>query len=183
MNKLFVTALSLIAALAAVPATAADDFYLGAAIGTQGKLTFSNGAGTMDNTNHPRAYSLYGGYVLSERFAIEAGYSSFGDFKFGSVAEADLSALHLAAKASFPVSDAWSVFGKAGVVRHSIDITNSGRTAFDMTKVRGLLGVGVEYHQSPKLSVALELVDYGKVREPGLDLKTRELQAGVNYRF
>lgn len=183
MNKLSGAALTLIAALAAVPALAADDFYLGAAIGTQGKMTFSSGAGSIDNTNHPRNFSLHGGYVLSDRFAIEAGYTSFGDFKFGSVAEADLSALHLAAKASFPVSEAWSVFGKAGVVRHSIDISRAGATLVDMSKVRGLLGVGVEYHQSPKLSVALELVDYGRVREPGLDLKARQLQAGVNYRF
>ncbi|MBC7685219.1 MAG: hypothetical protein H7176_08320, partial [Bdellovibrionales bacterium] len=74
-------------------------------------------------------------------------------------------------------------FGKAGVVRHAIDTTSAGGTGLDMAKVRGLLGAGVEYRQTPTLSVSLELVDYGKVRAPGLDLKMRQVQAGVNYRF
>jgi len=183
MNKLLYSILALTAALAAPCAHAEDPFYIGAALGAQGKLNLATNGVIERNTNHPRAFRLSGGYQFNEHFALEAGYIGFGNFNFASGAEVDLSALHVAAKGSIALGESFSLFGKAGLARHDRDITGATPGAGSLVKTRAMYGIGVAYRMTEKLSLTAELVDYGTIRSPGTKLTMRQLEVGLNYRF
>jgi OOP family OmpA-OmpF porin len=183
MNKLLCTTISLAAALAAAPAQAADDFYAGFGLSNAGKLSLSTSAGRTQNINKPRPFSLYGGYKLNDNFAVEAGYSDFGTFKFGSGAELDLSALYVAGKGSVNVSDSFTLFAKAGVARIAVDKSGPGYYGDDFAKVRPMLGIGAGYRLSERATVELELVKYSKINNATTNLKVNQLRLGANYRF
>lgn len=183
MNKPICTILALAAALAASPASASEDFYLGAGIGSKGHMNIITSAGRVANTNDPRPFSLFGGYHINDHFALEAGYHGFGDYKFGSAGETDLNSLYLAAKGSIKLSDAWTVFGKVGAARHSVDVSPAGLASRETTSVKPMYGIGFGYKLAPKLTLETELMDYGHVRAQGLNLNYRQLRLGVNYRF
>lgn len=183
MNKLLCTTITLAAALAAAPAHAADEFYAGFGLSNAGHLHLNTPAGRLTNTNKPRPFSLYGGYKLSEHIAVEAGYSDFGSFKFGSGAELDLSALYVAGKGSVNLSDAFTLFAKAGVARIAIDKSGPGYYGDDLAKVRPLLGVGAGYRLSERATVELELVRYSSIKNATTNLKVNQLRLGANYRF
>lgn len=74
--------------------------------------------------NEDTAWKLYGGYKFSRHLAVEAGYVNLGEqtgsatfvTPAGSPASyvVDLDAFQLAVVGSFPISEAFSVFGKVG---------------------------------------------------------------------
>lgn len=183
MNKRICTTITLAAALAASPAFAADDVYAGFGLSNAGKLHLNSADGRSTNTNKPRPFSLYGGYQLSEHVALEAGYSDFGTFKFGSAAEIDLSALYVAAKGSVHVSDSFTLFGKAGLARIRVDKSGPQATGDDFAKVRPMLGVGAAYRLTERATVELELVKYSSIKNATTRLNINQLRLGANYRF
>jgi hypothetical protein len=183
MNKLLYSTLTLAVALAAPCAHAEDQFYIGAALGTQGKLKLATNGVIEHNTNHPRAFRLSGGYQFNEHFALEAGYTGFGNFDFASGSEVDLSAFHIAAKGSIPLGESFTLFGKAGVARHDRDITGPTVGAGSLVKTRAMLGIGVGYRITDRLSLTAEVLDYGTIKSPGTKLEMRQLEVGLNYRF
>lgn len=183
MNKLFCTTITLAAALAASPARAADEFYAGFGLSKAGHLHLNTAAGRITNTNKPRPFSLYGGYRLNENFALEAGYSDFGGFKFGPVAQVDLSALYVAAKGSVHVSDSFSLFAKAGLAHITVDKSAPDDGGDKFAKVRPMLGIGAGYRLTERATVELELVKYSSVKNATTNLKVNQLRLGANYRF
>lgn len=183
MNKKIFTIIALAAATASTPAFAEDDFYLGAAVGTKGNMSLLTPAGRAAPSNGPRSFSFYGGYRLSEYVDLEAGYTGFGHFKFGGAGDIDLTALHLALKGSIKVSESWSLFGKAGAVRHKVDTAVTGGTGRETAKVKAMFGIGAAYAVTPRLSLTAEVSDYGKVDTQNMKLKFRQAQLGLKYSF
>ena len=179
MNKIISTTVALIvaliAALAALPACAEDDFYAGAALGTKGTMLGSTGS--------TLPFKLYGGFALTEHVAVEAGYTSFGVFEYSGDREIALRALSVAVKGSFAITDSWSAFGKVGAARHVIDVKGTGLSVREQNKTTPMLGVGVGYKFTPNLTADLELVSYGKIKLDNGRLAFRQLQLGANYSF
>lgn len=183
MNKILCTALTLIGAFAALPACASDDFYVGASIGTRGNMDFSTSAGALNANNKPRPFNVYGGFNFTEQVAIEAGYTSYGDFKYDGGREIGLSAFHLAAKGSMRINESWSAFGKAGVVRHAIDVKGAAMPVREQDKITPLFGIGVSYKLTPALMLDLQLVSHGRIKTDTGRLAYRQLQLGANFSF
>lgn len=183
MNKIICTILTLAAAVAASTASAGEDFYLGAGIGTKGHMNIVTSEGRFGNTNDPRPLSVFGGYQLTERFALEAGYKNFGNYKFGGRGEVDLDSIYLAGKGSIELSDNWTVFGKLGAVRHSVEVSPTGVASRETATVKPMYGVGFGYRLTPKLTLEAEVVDYRETHTQNLKLSYREAQLGLNYRF
>lgn len=182
MNKTLYCTIALFAMLAAPSVHAAEDkLYAGLAFGSSGTVVISGDAGRFENTNNPLSARLYGGYDITENFAIEAGYAHFGKFKFALPVTVDLSAIHVAAKGSMPLGAYFSVFGKLGVTRHSIDV--SGLGGENATKTRPLMGIGADYRLTENLSAALEFTDYGTIKSDGGRLTMRKFEAGLKYHF
>jgi hypothetical protein len=183
MNKLFCTTMTLAAALAAASAQAADDFYAGASLSGKGNLGFNTPTMRIAGSHNPLPLTLSGGYNVTDNLALEGGYTHFGNFKFGSVAEVDLSTVYVAAKGSVHVSDNWTLFGKVGMARTSSDLTVAAGGGEKVAKVRPMFGIGAGYRLTERLTLQLELAHYGRIETPKSRLTVRQLHAGVNYRF
>lgn len=183
MNQKIIAIIALAAAGASTPALASDDFYFGAAVGTKGNMSLRTPAGRLEPSNHPRSFSLYGGYRLFEQVDLEAGYTSFGHFRFGGAGDIDLTAFHLSGKGNIKVSESWTLFGKVGVVRHSVDTDLTGGGGRDTSKTKPLFGIGASYALTPRLSLSAEVSDYGTVKTQNMTLKFRQAQLGLKYSF
>jgi hypothetical protein len=181
MNKFFCTTVLLAATVAAPAVRAADTFYLGAGLGSRGTLYLGSPAGTIENSNHPRPYKVYGGYAFSDHFALEGGYKNFGDYKFSNGAKVGIDGYYAAAKGSVKVSPSWTLFGKVGVTHVNVDV--SGASLGEFGKQRALLALGADYSITDKLSLGLELSDFGKRQSGKGSLGLKQLEANLSYRF
>lgn len=184
MNRIFSMTIAAAAALATLPASAQDhDFYLGAAIGTKGTVNLPGPNGKEEALRRSQPFKLYGGYKFTDNVALEAGYTTFGQFKYSEGRKIDLSGWHVAAKGSMPINDSWSAFGKIGAVRHAIHVTGDTAPIREKTATTPLVSVGVDYRITPRLNLEVELASYGRVKADTGRLTYRQLQAGVNYAF
>lgn len=181
MNKLVCTAALLAATLSAPAVRAADTFYLGAGIGTRGTLNLDTPAGKIQNTNHPRPLRVFGGYNLTDNFAIEAGYIDFGKYKFSVPSTVDISTFHIAARGNIKFGESWSVFAKAGASR--IKVEQTGVNLGDLSDTRPLLGIGAGYAVTKNIALELEFLDSGTVKSEKGKLNLRQVQASVRYTF
>ena len=96
----------------------AGGFYVGASVGQAELSDDFDGLVVDDNST---AYRVVAGWSFNENFALEGGYHNFGDFEqvfdnFGIPATASLSAdgFTLGAVGSIPVTDRFSLMGRAG---------------------------------------------------------------------
>jgi len=161
-----------------------NDYFNGelAAGGATSLSTSDNGSGNQ--------WRLQGGYRLNQYLALEAGYIDFGqaDYKAsytGGSARGDLKAggVDVAALASVPLNDSFSVFAKAGVVfAHVKSSLSAGAPASlassDSTSnvVRPLLGIGANY----KLTQNVDLrADFDHVSGLGDSSKTGKMDANM----
>ncbi len=203
-------ALSAVALAAAVlPSIAAAQVYVGGSIG-QSRTSFDSNdyslatPGVAESQSRSKtAYKLFAGYELSKTFAIEAGYADLGSPKYNysatgvsGAATADLSALFVAAKATYAINDRFGVFGKLGLTRNKSEVSlNSDNAAFNATfglpvsdsktKVRALFGIGAEYSLNKNVSLRAEYENFGKFGTSDSTgvTKSQLLSVGVAYKF
>jgi OOP family OmpA-OmpF porin len=137
----------LLGLVASVPVQAGD-LYAGVSYG-KAKMTDSSACGAMrnvlnagysctSNDNKDNAWKLVGGYVLMENLAFELSYNNFGKAKASAsgtakgsatsvTANSDFKAkgLSLAAVGILPVTKAFAVTGKVGILRWNVESTAS----------------------------------------------------------
>lgn len=123
-------------------AQAADNgFYIGGGLGMSYGSNFNdhlkdNFPNTSDVDDKAFAWKLLGGYQFNPMFGLEAFYVDFGKFKgkfsekqgnasIKGKAEQKLSGFGLAATAAWPINEAFSLFGKAGLIYSKGDISGS----------------------------------------------------------
>lgn len=159
-------------AIASSAAIAADvpstKFYAGADIGT------TKGEGSSDRES---GFGAFGGFQFTPHIAVEAGYRRLisQDETFEGIhGRAHVDQLAVSAIGTLPLGNGFSVFGRLGVNRLSVN-GNIGVEKFKDSDTRGLYGIGVAYSFSPSISARLEL------QKPVSDLTN--LSAGVSYKF
>jgi len=174
--------------------TALDKGYFDGALGNNG----ASGLSSHDSGNGNQ-WRLQGGYRFNPNLAIEAGYLDFGTAKYkanyaGGTAHGSLKAggVDVVGLASIPLSDDFSVFGKAGLVyanvKSSLSASDPAALASDnnSTRVlRPLLGVGASYKitQNADLRVDFDHVSgLGKSATTG-KMNDNMLSLGVAYHF
>lgn len=167
MKKIIVLAL---AAACAAPVLAAD-FYVGADIG---RNRFDDEGLKLNKTG----FSFFGGYIINDNIAIEAGYRSLVD---GTVSAGPLKAnlkahaLQLSGVFSLPVSTELSLFGRLGVNKVKAEFSsNVGQGASD-SDTKALFGVGARYAVSKEVGLRVEF------QKPASDFSV--ISAGVDIRF
>jgi len=114
------------------------------------------GSSSIDNTG--TAYGVNGGYRFNRYFALEGAYERLGSFDYSSNTGSDTisgkfkaNALSLSGVGIYPLSPAWSVYGKAGLARTDATLeacSASGATPIDNSSHTGtglLVGAGVTY--------------------------------------
>ena len=112
------------------------------------------------------AYGVFGGYQITDNFAIEAGYEFFGrgkvkEFREFGDGEKRLTAhgSSLSLKASYPALDNLDLYARAGAALIRVDYkdTTYGEThKFHDLKVSPVFAGGLEYAILPELALRLE---------------------------
>jgi OOP family OmpA-OmpF porin len=179
----------------ALPAFAQDArFYVGGSFGEAEANGFCDdirevviGVGTVSSCDEKdSAWKVFGGYQFNRNFAIEASYFDYGSVSAsGQVVSlptnvsGDLSAFGIAAVGILPLGNAFSIFGKLGLLRTEVDVTASvaGFPGSDSEDETGLhYGVGVMFDIGRNLSIRAEW-------ERNDEVEVDMLSLGVQFRF
>nr|WP_316644084.1 outer membrane beta-barrel protein [uncultured Roseateles sp.] len=166
MKKIIVLAL---AAACAAPVLAAD-FYVGADVG---RNRFDDEGLKLNKTGA----SVFGGYVVNDNIAIEAGYRRLvnGTATFGATkVDIDAHALQLSGVFSTPVATNLSLFGRLGINSLKVKASSNIGGGSD-SQTKALFGVGARYAVSPQVGLRVEF------QKPASDFSV--ISAGVDFRF
>ncbi len=99
---------------------------------------------------------IFGSYMFTRRFGIEAGYSAFGrpdDNTLASNLEVETDSYDLYAVGVHPVSEKIDLFGKLGVVRSSTEIELDETSEVTSSSTDLALGFGGEYSVSERFAI------------------------------
>jgi len=164
------------------PAWANSAWYLGAGVGQAhanvdaqrliGALGAHGDAVAFGANERDAGYKLYAGKQLNPYFAIEGGYVDLGKFGFHSTTsaagvlngEARFKGLNLDLVAMLPLSQRWSVYGRAGANYGKTTTDFSGNRLNAVTaphdtahKVNAEAGLGLEFKLSEALAMRAEV--------------------------
>ena len=188
MKKILFAVIATSAALSGV-AQAEDGAgaYIGAGV-TASRYKFDvPGAVSSDNSSGTKAAGkVFAGYDFNKMWAVEGGYTDFGSKNYnygnGSVST-DSHSLYVAGKATLPVNEQVSVYGKLGVVENHDSISGTGTSAgLSGDNKTGLYAsVGAQYAINKKVSLIAEYENYGKSADFGR--KASALSIGARYNF
>jgi OOP family OmpA-OmpF porin len=166
--------------------------YVGAGLG---QSYYKIDTGIINESSRATGAKLFGGFEFSPYFAVEGGYARLGNAtlvkesvstsangtvaKYGSF-KGETNAFYLAAKATAPINDLFSVYGKLGVSRNSTSClvqtsfstqqtangTIATATVAESTcNSTGLLAAfGVDYSLAKNTAIGIEYTSYGKIK-------------------
>lgn len=179
MNKIFIAAL--LSAVFATPALADNSgkYYVGGDFGT---ATYSN----MPGWSNPTVIRIAGGYHFSPVFAVEMGYSMFGDSTAiigGVPATTSASSFQVSAVGSLPLNNQFDLIGKLGLASNSQDFADA--TGYSLSWSQGdlLIGFGAQFHINSQVTVRALYDNYGKFDNTYYPMKASSFSLGVTYDF
>jgi opacity protein-like surface antigen len=140
-------------------------------------------------------WNIFAGYRLTRHFAVELGYSDFGDATTSGFINGVASRLKTSAKAVelvglaiLPLGDRFSIYGKLGAFRYDADGTATGGLV-DSRSDKGTeltYGVGAEYNFNPQFGVRAEFQRYLDVGSGVIGLDKADItavRAAGRYKF
>lgn len=191
MNKILFALIASVTALSSVSIAHAEGAYAGVGVGaTRFKFDVPNAVSADDHSSTEAAGKVFGGYEFDKTFGVEAGYTNFGstayNFTQGGVPgriDADSHSFYVAGKASMPVNEQVSVFGKLGAARNHDGVSGTGAAAGVQgdSKTRVYASVGAQYAINQKVALTAEVEHYGKGADVGR--KSTALAFGARYNF
>ncbi len=183
------SALALSGLLAATQASA--QAFVGASIGqsdvdediTAGLIT----SGSVDSKDN--AFKVFGGYMFNRHFGVEGAYVDLGEVSysgsFGSAAvnggKVETTGFNVAALGSYPVTEAFSVFGKIGLFIWEAEASDTTGGVPFSEKTDGTdisFGLGLNYQFTRNLGVRAEWERF-KLDEADADL----ISVGIVWKF
>ncbi|RQO63295.1 hypothetical protein DBR47_01755 [Paucibacter sp. KBW04] len=176
MKKIFAAAaLSLIAASASA---AGNGWYVGADVGS---TKFKNEGETITKTG----FGALVGYSLSENVAFEATVRRLGSWDVDSV-DTSANALQVSVLGILPLGNGFSLYGRLGASRNSLDASYQNVTA-SVSSTEAVFGLGAAYQINNNFSVRAEYADLGNNKiEAGnfsTKVKINQFNVGLNYAF
>lgn len=203
--------LATLAGLASPLAMAEDalGFYGGANVGRTGatidnaRITSGLAAGglttnSISERDRDTGFKVFGGYQLNQNFALEGGYFDLGKFGYtanttpaGSISgDMRVRGLNLDLVGTLPLSERFSVFGRAGInyaqAKDNFSSTGAVKVINPNPSERGAnykLGVGLQYAITDALSVRGELERYRVKDGVGNRGHIDMASVGLIYRF
>ena len=209
MNKKAIAAFALMLSSELVAAQSADKagWYAGLDLGRSrlgmsgadidGALANQGVGGSASVDRSDTGFGINGGYRFNRNFAVEAAWERLGDFSYSSNTGSDTidgkfkaNALSLAGLGIYPLTPNWSVYGKAGLARTSVDLEASpetGATAVSNQSHAGvgwLLGAGLTYDFSGGVFTKLGWDHYASVGDASTGQSAIDMYSlGVGMRF
>lgn len=153
---------------------------------------------TISNDDRDTAYKIYGGYQLNRNFAIEGGYFDLGNFGYSATTvpsgtlngNIKLRGLNLDLVGIMPITEKFSVFGRAGLnyaqARDSFSGTGAVFVANPNPSKYGTnykVGLGVQYAFTDALAMRLEAERYRIDDAVGNKGHIDVASVGLIYRF
>lgn len=181
-----------------------DDFVLQ---GFSFAGTVLDGSSTLDDGD--TSFSLFGGYRVSQYFAVEAGYVDFGTAKYRASgvidpfgpqtsvpatysADFEVAGFTATAVGSVPIGTMFDVHGRAGILFADTEITEtatisttSGGESYSANSEEFFYGLGVGLQVGPNWSLSLDwqqFKDVGDEDETG-EADLNRLSLGVIYKL
>jgi opacity protein-like surface antigen len=182
---------ALLAGATAMSAAHAEGPYIGLGVASADHNFNLGGASATSSDGYKASAKIFGGVELTPMFGIEAGYtdirSSDHTFSVGTpvvtgTATTSGSRSYLAGKATMPVNQAFSVYGKlgAGYSKVNVDSATPGVSRSDSkTELYGALGG--QYNLNEKVALSLEYERYGKKKDFGV--KADAITVAARYNF
>jgi OmpA-OmpF porin, OOP family len=195
------------AAAAQAQSAGGSPFYGGISLGqsqvrfSEDFLSFPGATGeSLSKDETGNAYKVFIGYRVSRNFAVEGGYTNFGEFSAtnnisaialfgpGSLSfKFKSSGFNMDAVGILPISDAFEAFGKLGLIYTTSKATFSGTGSVTVaapgvppnatqSEVNLKAGIGAEYHFVPALGLRVE---YERIFKVGDENKTGEGDIGM----
>jgi opacity protein-like surface antigen len=174
MKKLIV---ALIAGAAAMSAAQAQNFT-----DTQPHAYVGVGASTAKNIqsdDYKLGGKIYGGYQVNQTWAAEAGYTDFGDHDAANGTTKG-NGYYVAAKATMPINEQFSLYGKVGVQRSERKFNSAALNLKD-TDTGAYGALGVQYKLNQQVALTAEYERYGKEKDFGA--KANAWTVGAHYNF
>lgn len=166
---------ALIAAATAMGSAQAAGPYVGVGVATADH----NGVPGTTNSSadgYKASGKIFGGYDLDQTWGVEAGYTdvrkSDSNYTLNGLpghAESDGHSFYVAGKATAPINDQFSVFGKLGAARNKSTLTSNTDPVLNRSesKTEAYGAVGVQYNLNQKVALTAEYERYGKKKDFG----------------
>jgi len=178
MKKIVIAAL--MSVFIATPALADNTgkFYVA---GDFGLATYSD---LPPGWSNPNVIRIAGGFHFSPLFAVELGYSVFGDstYYYGP-AVTSASSLQVAAVGSLPLSRQFDLIGKLGLASNAEDYSDATGYSASYSRSDLLFGFGAQFNINSQLSVRALYDSYGKFDNFFPPMTATSLSLGVVYNF
>jgi opacity protein-like surface antigen len=142
-----------------------------------------------DTDGYKASGKIFGGYDFDQRFGVEVGYTDFRtsshNYTLNGVngrAESEGDSFYVAGKATHPITEQVSLFGKLGAARNKSDLSSTNgvfNRSESKTELYGALGV--QYNLNQKVALTAEYERYGKSKDFGA--KADVLTVAAKYAF
>ncbi|WP_342120190.1 outer membrane protein [Pseudoduganella sp. OTU4001] len=174
-----------ILALCAAASANAQDYFAGAAIIAPGNTNLNTASGRIESSNDPLRFKLYGGMNFSDSLALEAGYAHFGKDRFAGNIGISSDTLYAAARGTWRLNDSFELFGRAGISAQRYRMDNLAGAPDSKSGFSPLLGVGMGYKLTDKVTLTLEAEHFGRidVTNKGKHFGRGGYSAGLKYSF
>ena len=180
---------ALIAGATAMSAAHAEGPYIGLGVASADHNFNVGGATSTDPAGYKASAKIFGGVELTPMFGIEAGYTDIRkadqNFSIAGVpgtATTDGSRSYLAGKATMPVNEAFSVYGKLGAGYSKLNVNSATPGVSQSDSKTELYGaVGGQYNINQKVALTLEYERYGKKKDFGV--KADAITVAARYNF
>ncbi len=188
MKKTILAAL-IAAGLLSSAAAQAEGTYVSVGVGRSDYSDLDEG-----RSHKKTAMSLAFGQSLGNNLGYELGYVNFGSIRYAdeyfgaeTSAKARVQSVYAAAVGTLPISDAFSLFAKAGVSVNRFERTEAALDGVSFyekiseTKTGPMVGLGAAYNFTKEIAATVEYRYFHKV--VGNDVKASALTAGIRYSF
>ncbi len=180
MKKIVIAAL--LSAFISTPALADNTgtYYVA---GDFGSATYSG----LPGWSNPNIVRIAGGFHFSPVFAVEMGYSMFGDSNtidpvYGP-AIISASSFQLSAVGTFPLSPQFDLIGKLGLASNVEDYSDASGGSASYSRNDLLIGFGAQFNVNSQVSVRALYENYGAFDNFFPPMKATSLSLGVVYNF
>ncbi|MGF1692966.1 porin family protein [Photobacterium kagoshimensis] len=161
-------------------AAQAEGLYVGGDLQLQQQTMKGNG-----DKQKTKLGSINGkvGYEVNEYFSVE-GRAGMGvkSGKYNAVKAKEKYNVGAYALASYPITDAFSVYGLAGYSYGKVSLEDKGHK--EKASLKGLsYGIGAKYKVTEQIALTTEVGHYGKYKKGDTKVSKEAVSLGVQYSF
>ena len=190
MKKAWIAVLGLAAAALALPASAQQRFdtsaaYLGLSVGQAEFNEACEGAASFVSCDSKdTAFRIFGGYQFHPNIAVELGWADLGAATArnnitGASASAEASAFDLVGVLSWPIGNAFSVYGKIGLFHGEVEAGGAASSLGSASGTDLTYGLGAQFNLGRNIGLRAEWQRYNDFSGSDIDV----MSIGVLYRF